>query len=155
MNVKSRNLQCPDLLYQDSNLLRPVDSHCAICHSPFNVKNQQFCVKCGKQSHGSYVGLGTGSGVKTDRQCVECKVCINWQTQATHHQGCATELTLDRTEVLVCDIYDKSYQPFYVLPLLAYVPELSWKCKNCRICGDRGSRIPGSVILLLFKIPFR
>lgn len=29
-------------------------------------------------------------------------------------------------------------------PLISNIPKLGWKCKNCRVCGDCGSRTPGS-----------
>ena len=147
MNAKSRSLHCPDHIHQGSILAGPVDSQCAICHSPSNVTNQLFCVTCGKHFHGSCVGLGAGPGVRTAWQCVDCKVCITCRTPAAH-QGSGAELTLDRTKMLVCDTCDKSYHPFCVRPLLANVPKLGWKCKNCRVCGDCGSRTPGSVGLI-------
>lgn len=33
---------------------------------------------------------------------------------------------------------------FDLRPLISNIPKLGWKCKNCRVCGDCGSRTPGS-----------
>lgn len=143
LNAKTRSLHCPDHIHQGSIAAGPTDSQCAICRSPSNVGNQLFCVTCGRHFHGSCVGLATGPGVRTAWQCAECKVCVTCRAPAAH-QGSGSELALDRTKMLVCDTCEKSYHPFCVRPLLANVPKLGWKCKNCRVCGDCGSRTPGS-----------
>ncbi|XP_046637782.1 histone-lysine N-methyltransferase 2C-like isoform X5 [Daphnia pulicaria] len=143
LNAKTRGLHCPDHIHQGSIMAGPSDANCAVCHSPSNVANQLFCVTCGKHYHGSCVGLGSSPGVRTAWQCNECKVCITCRTPVAQ-QGTGAEAVTDRTKMLVCDTCDKNYHPSCVRPLISNIPKLGWKCKNCRVCGDCGSRTPGS-----------
>uniref|UniRef100_A0A8D0LAK6 Zinc finger PHD-type domain-containing protein n=1 Tax=Sphenodon punctatus TaxID=8508 RepID=A0A8D0LAK6_SPHPU len=43
--------------------------------------------------------------------------------------------------MLVCETCDKGYHTFCMKPAIEILPADSWKCKNCRVCCDCGSRL--------------
>ncbi|XP_053552433.1 histone-lysine N-methyltransferase 2C, partial [Bombina bombina] len=46
----------------------------------------------------------------------------------------------DDNQMLVCDTCDKGYHTFCLQPVMDSVPTNGWKCKNCRICAECGTR---------------
>ncbi|XP_017695715.1 PREDICTED: histone-lysine N-methyltransferase 2C-like, partial [Lepidothrix coronata] len=43
-------------------------------------------------------------------------------------------------KMLVCDTCDKGYHTFCLQPVMDAVPTNGWKCKNCRVCAECGTR---------------
>ena len=146
LNAKAYTTYCTDHVHQGS-IQAGAEAQCHTCRSPGNVTNQLFCVTCGRHYHGTCVGLAAAApGVRTAWQCSDCKLCVTCRTpNGSEAEGhAANNVNQTSGKMLVCDACDKSYHPFCLRPLLSNIPKMGWKCKNCRVCGDCGSRTPGS-----------
>ncbi|XP_035658286.1 histone-lysine N-methyltransferase 2C-like [Branchiostoma floridae] len=150
-DIKTMSLLCPEHLEEAETIGE--NACCVICDLPGDISDQLFCTSCGQHYHCTCLDppVEINPVVRAGWQCPECKIC-----QTCRQPG-------DDSKMLVCDTCDKGYHTFCLKPAMNTIPKNGWKCKtclnrsdtgpligtpelamNCRVCGDCGSRTPGS-----------
>ena len=51
---------------------------------------------------------------------------------------------IEESRLVSCDSCEKSFHLSCAKPAVVVVPKNGWKCSECRMCGDCGSRTPGN-----------
>ncbi|XP_075778908.1 histone-lysine N-methyltransferase 2C isoform X10 [Pelodiscus sinensis] len=129
------SLLCPDHIDQAPERSKE-EANCAVCDSPGDLLDQLFCTTCGQHYHGMCLDIQVTPLKRAGWQCPDCKVCQNCNVAIdvfVRHSG-------EDSKMLVCDTCDKGYHTFCLQPVMDSVPTNGWKCKNCRVCAECGTR---------------